>query len=632
MLTDSVYDSHLRRTLGLQIGSAIFNPGDPFMADYWDRWWDRRTNRRRLLAGGSLTAAGVAGLALVGCGDDDDDDEAPTATSTATAAASGTTAAASATGTATSSAAQPNIGGTIRFPMVGISSGDPPTLFPYENLTYLAQVPSAWHYSRLLRSVSGPDISPTDHTALEGDVVSEWEQPDDVTYVFTLKDNVKYHNKAPMNGRLMNATDILNTYEAFITASQNANGWKAIIANFEAPDEKTIKVTLNSAFAPFLTTHASSAEALWLIPVETIQNDQVKSEPVGTGPYVFDSYETGVAINWNRHADFHDAPLPHYERVEAALLKDPQRIITALQAGELDMSGLAGTVYEDAKNKLDPKGQDLFIATGVIGGFYFNFDNEPWRDVRVRQALSMLIDRDGLLNVLDGTGQGDWQSHLSPALSPFFMSPRDRKSDFGDNVKYFEKNVAEAKKLLNAALGTDQMQFKVIANVDRYGQSAQQLWELLQSTLAPEGINIELEYMEYGAYIQSIFVGQIPDGAIGLGPLIGSPRDPDDIFFRNYHSTAPRHNWGGTPIDEQAALDAMFDKSRTIIDLEERIEYINDVQRAMAESQLIVSYPGSAGYGYVQPWVENYNDKGGYAYIIEAIAKSWFTKERIAQG
>ena len=83
-----------------------------------------------------------------------------------------------------------------------------------------------------------------------------------------------------------------------------------------------------------------------------------------------------------------------------------------------------------------------------------------------------------------------------------------------------------------------------------------------------------------------------------------------------------RTSFAGTPDD----------KSRTVTDQEERIEYIKDIQRTMAESMLIVPYTGSAGYGYVQPWVENYYDKGGYGYIIESIAKSWFTKERLAQG
>jgi peptide/nickel transport system substrate-binding protein len=242
------------------------------MSNYWDRWWDQRASRRRLLAGGSVAAAGVAGLALVGCGDDDDDDSGGGTTATSTGAAS-------ATGTATEQASTPVKGGTIRYPMSGISSGDPPTLYPFENLTYLAQTPASYHYSRLLRSISGPDINPADHTQLEGDVVAEWEQPDDTTYVFTLKDNVAYHDKAPMNGRMMNAQDVLATYEAFKGASQNAAGWDLVVASFEATDEKTITIKLKDPFAPFLTTHASSAEALWLIPVETIDNDQVKSDP-----------------------------------------------------------------------------------------------------------------------------------------------------------------------------------------------------------------------------------------------------------------------------------------------------------------------------------------------------------------
>jgi peptide/nickel transport system substrate-binding protein len=596
------------------------------MSDYWNRWWDQRASRRRLLAGSGAAATGIAGLALVGCGDDDDEGETPTATST------GTSGTATSTATGTPSGQQPVKGGTVRYPTVGISSGDPPTLYPFENLTYLAQVPSSYHYSRLLRSISAPDINPADHTQLEGDVVDSWEQPDDLTYVFTLKDTVTYHNKPPMNGRKMTSEDVLNTWTAFKGASQNAAGWDLVVANFEATDEKTITITLKNPFAPFLTTHASSAEALWLIPIETIENDQVKSDPVGTGPWVFDSYETGVAMYWNRHETFHDsADFPHYDRVEGSLLRDPQRLIQAAQAGEFDLVGLSGTLYTDAHSKLDPAGTELFELPGSMGGFYFNYDNAPWGDKRARQALSLAMDRPGLLRVLDQTGKGDAHSHIASSLAPYWMSPLN-STEWGDAGKWWKQDLAESKRLLNAATGSDSIKFKVIANVDRYGASAQQSWELLQSTLGPAGFEIELEFMEYGAYIQSIFLGQIPEGAIGLGPLIGSPRDPDNNFFSNYHTAAPRHNWGGTPIEEQGQLDKLFEDSRVILDLEERIEFIKDIQRTMAEIMNIVPYTATSGYAYVQPWVQNYNHKTGYPFAIESVAKSWFTEERAARG
>lgn len=597
------------------------------MADnYWNQYWLRRTSRRRLLGGAGTLAAGTAGLALVGCGggdDDDDDDASPTAPSGQTPGP---------TQAATQPAADtPKVGGTLRYPFMGMSSGDPPTLFPYENLTYLAQHPASMHYSRLLRSQVGPDIDGNDFTKLEGDLVSKWEQPDGQTYIFTLKPNIKFHQKAPMNGRAMTAEDVVLSYGAFLEKSQNANGWKAVVDKLEAPDASTIKVTLKQAFAPFLTTHASSTEAFWVIPVESIDGGQAKESPVGTGPYVFDRWDTGVAINWNRFTDYYDADFAHYDRVEGAMLKDPQRIIAALKAGEFDLSGLSGTVYTDAHGTLDPKGKEIFELPGSLGGFYFNFDNEPWQDIRVRQALSMAMDRPNQVKVLDQTGKGDGHSHIAASLAPYWMSPINGK-DWGDSAKYWKHDPAEAKKLLSAATGSDTLKFKVIANIDRYGEAMRQNAELLQSVIKKSGFEAELEYMEYGAYIQSIFVGKIPTGAVGLGPLIGSPRDPDDNFFRNFHSSAPRHNWGGSPIPEQAELDSMFDKQRTILDLEERIAYIKDMQRRMAEVMNVVPYTATSAYYYFQPWIKNYNHKSGYAIHTEAIVRSWFDDDRLKKG
>src|SRR5438876_478461 len=83
-------------------------------------------------------------------------------------------------------------------------------------------------------------------------------------------------------GRAATASDFVKTWEAFKAKSQNAPGFTAVIDKVEAPDEKTVKITLKDVFAPFLTTHASSAEGIWFIPVETIDNGQVQKDPVGT--------------------------------------------------------------------------------------------------------------------------------------------------------------------------------------------------------------------------------------------------------------------------------------------------------------------------------------------------------------
>lgn len=584
-----------------------------------------------MLAGGGAIGVGAVGLALVGCGDDDDDTGGggdPTAT---TAPSGGDpTATDDPTAEPTMDPNAPVVGGVARYPLVGMSSGDPPTIFPFENLTYLAQYPSVHHYSRLLTSfadgiVGGSDFS----SALTGDIAEGLpEQPDGVTYIFTIKPNVFWHDKDPMNGRQATMIDFADTYEAFIQLSPNAGTFESVVDKVEATDESTLKVTLKQAYSPFLTTHASSPEGVHFIPVDTIVNDQVQTDPVGTGQYVFREWETGVAMRWDRNDNYHDNPVPYMTSVEASLNNDPQRILAALEVGDLDWSGLSGSIYNEASAQLDSAGTEHFLPTGVLGSYVFNFDNEQWGDTRLRQALSMAFSRDDLLEVLDQTGRGTWQSVLSPALEPFFLDPS--KPDFGPQAKWYTKNIAEAKKLMTAVTGSDEVKMKVTSNVDRYGSAAQQAWELTATLVAEAGFQSEIVFQEYGAYIASAYQGKMPEG-IMLGPLIGSPRDPNDIFSRMYESSSARTNWGGTPIPEMPEIDANIQKQREFLDLEERIAFIHDMQRSMAESMIIVPYHGGAGYNYSNPWVNDMYWKNGYGVIRATYAGAWFNEERRAK-
>ena len=598
---------------------------------YWLKAQRLRASRRRVLGGVGALGAGAAGLALVGCGDDDDD--APAGTSSPAGTAAATTAAATAAATtaaATQAAVQGNPGGTLRLPLSGVSSAQPPTIFPYENLTYLAQTPSTYHYSRLLRSQSGKDIAVEDKTVLEGDLVSKWEQVDPITFRFAWKPNVKWHNKAPLNGRAATAVDFSTTYNAFLKTSQNAAKFSAVIDSVSAPDEKTVLVKLKAPFAPFLATMAASTEGIWFIPAETIDSGQAKQDPVGTGPFMFREWNAGVSIKWDRNPDYYDAPYPFFAKAEAGLSNDAQRITAALKTGDLDMSALNGVLYKASRSELDPKGQDWFLQSAVMSGIYFNFDNKPFNDKRVRQAISYALDRDGYLKVQDGSGKGNWHSHLSPAMAPYYLSAKDSK--FGANAKYYQKNLTEVKALLSAAGAENIPGLKLIGNVDRYGPEAKQAWELISADLKLAGLNHELVFQEYATYIQTTYLGKMEPNTFALGPLIGSPADPDDIFVTNYWGKSARKNWGGTPIAEQAAIDADIEKQRTILDRNERIAFIQEMQRKMAESMLVVPYHASAGYNYSAPYIQNFYWKAGYGYMPDGLMKASFTKERVAKG
>jgi peptide/nickel transport system substrate-binding protein len=568
--------------------------------------------------------AGAAGLALAGCGDD--------------GGKAGTSPAAG--GTPTSE--KITQGGTVRFPLLGLASfglaSPVPTLYPFETIYFATHVASAFHYSRLLRPTGGPKIEPTDLTKLEGDIAAKWEQPDNLTYLFTLKPNVRWHDKPPMNGRVATATDFLKSYEAFVRekaspgiAGPNPKTWTDVVDRITAPDERTIKITMKAPFAPFLATRAGSDRDMWLVPVETIESGQVRTNPVGTGPYVFDRHEPGVAIAWHKHPAFHDAPLPNFDRVEADLIFNAQQIVAALQGGGYDLSGLGPSIYKESHPLLDPKGTDVFFAGATQASFKFNFDNKPFDDLRVRQALSMAFDREGALKLQDSLGRGNWSSFVPPALAPFYVSPRDNNKDYGASGRYWIRNIKDAKDLLKAATGSDTVRFKLLSSFDVYGAMWKQTAEIAADTIREAGFESELVFEPYASYFPTTFLGKMGPDSIGIGPQSVS-RDPDDQFLLNYWSKGSLRIWGGTPIAEQPALDAMFEKQRTILDAAERESYIKAIQYKMSESLLVVPIHANGGWSYAQPWVKNAYLKFGYTGVADGLLKAYFTPERLKKG
>src|SRR5207245_3361152 len=142
---------------------------------YWNRFWRRRLSRRRLLQVTAVTGAGLAVAGVVGCGGND---EGSKATATATPEAS------------------PKAGGTFRTPLVGLSTGNPPSLDAQRQLTFLAQIPAAFHYSRLLKfgpgrfeDLNGVKSVQIDFSHVEGDACKTVpESPDGTTFNFQLRD------------------------------------------------------------------------------------------------------------------------------------------------------------------------------------------------------------------------------------------------------------------------------------------------------------------------------------------------------------------------------------------------------------------------------------------------------------
>ena len=656
--------------------------------NYWSRMRRQRLSRRTLLGASARVGVGAAGLALVGCGDDDDDGQQAAAQRQPAQQAQQQQAMADQQAQQADQQAMQDqqdeqqqavsaapsdliVGGTRTAPFVGPYSGDPPTLDPYENLTYRTQIPSAFHYSKLIQAVTGAEgVDPINTAEYEGDLAGLPEIPDDVTYIFTVRDDAYWHDVDPLNGRALTMDDIQQTHDRFKEISANSAGWNDVIEQFAIGEDRSITFKLHRPHAPFLTL-AGSSQHMWIIPPEIVDDGTVAERPVGSGPWIFESFEPGVALkwrhnrdNWHRNADFPAVSqnMPLLDNIIATMNGDTNVLIPALGEGALDYSQLSPAIYKQAVEAAPQIGDDGYVFTlnTVPGGFYFNYSIPPWNDTRVRQALSLAMDRDGVLAATDDTGRGGWHSGISQ-LPPYWLDPKDLDK-FGETFEgepsgtLFHRNIAESRKLLDAAGFPEGISATLHGTAD-YGATVVNFYEACASTAAEAGFQFEFFFKEYAAYIASIFRGNFPDGWDGesshlaIGPLYGGATDPEDLFAACYARSSGRHNWGsggrvaedsvtaidtggnaalwshpsavsggGPETDER--LHTMFDEQKAILDLEERIEYINEIQRYMATKMYLVPYPAAPGVYAFNPWMKQVDVHTG-GVIENASQRMW---------
>jgi serine/threonine-protein kinase len=578
-----------------------------------------RRNVIGAIAGSAVVvSAGALSTGLLlsrGGGDDDDalagdDDEAPTSTGTSTSP-SGT-----ATATSTVVAGTPLKGGVLRYPFsIG---GD--SLDPYKSPPAL--VPAALHYSRVLRTPSGPDFPPTGITQVEGDIADVWEQVDLETLVLRVR-NASFHNKAPVNGRAVTAEDVAASWNAF-AQSLLTPSWKAMVETVVAVDSETLQLTLAQPYPPLVSAWLTDPAGLWILPAELVGSSQLDADAVGTGPWMLQSYEAASRIDWARHPDYYGAEsYPHFDGIEGLAMSE-ETARNAMLAGELDHSGALGLVYG-----VDPATWDSMQSVAnaafhgepdaTLSGLTFGRDSLPFVDPRARQALSLAIDRATMLQEIDPTGMGDAHSHFTAALAPFWTSPLELGAWPNGSGRWWPHEPATAKQLL-AAAGLDGFSFDLLVPDLLEDRLAQVVSRLIASFAAVE-MDVSVKVIPYGTYITQLLDGTMPESSVAVGPIVTARRDPDLLLFDRYHS-AGRYRLGEASTD----LDSKIERSRGEFDIAVRSALLAEIQQDLAELMPFVPLHAPATVAVTQPWLHGYYHKAGAEMHADSISKSWLER------
>jgi peptide/nickel transport system substrate-binding protein len=513
----------------------------------------------------------------------------------------------------------PKRGGTL-----SLRLWDPPhfDLHAAGGLSYKLHIPMSFTHSRLVRTKTGPGVAPGTFP-IEPDLAESWQQMNETTYVFKLRRGVKWHAKPPMNGREFVADDVVYTITRFLTTKGHANApLLKSVDKVEAVDKYTVKFSLKEPYAWFLDILASPM-VVAMVPKEASEKfgDLKKPESyIGTGPWMLESYRQNQGMTLVRNPNYFLPGLPYIDKIEIAVDEDNASRIASFLAGKYDLGWefpgqINRTDWVQIKDNLKQKRPNLKVAefpANVMSHISMRTDQKPFSDVRVRQAISHAIDRQGILDAT-AEGVGIFNAAVPAALREWALPVKE----LGEGAKYFKYDPAEAKRLLAAAGYPNGFTGNLCFTT--YGSTVLvDAMQIVLKNLKDVGINAALDQKEYGAYITSCFYGNFPSMTYGpQTPFL----DPDSFLFGWYHNGEPRNQ---SHIADPV-LDDLLVRQRRVFDVAKRRELVHEIQRYLAKQQYYVATPSGI---YVAVWegaLQNYGPNIGYDYGGRLMA-AWLSR------
>ncbi len=500
----------------------------------------------------------------------------------------------------------PKRGGTL-----SLRLWDPPHFDPHQTISYKTHIAYSFTHSRLLKHKAGPAVPPGTFP-IEGDLAESWSQPNETTYIFKLRKGVRWQNRPPVNGRELTAEDVVYSVERFRTLKGNANAYMlSSLDKVEAIDKHTIKFTLKEPYVWFLDMIANS-HAVPIIAKECVEKfgDLKKPESmVGSGPWMFDSYRPNVGYTFVRNPGYFLSGLPYIERIEVSVDEDNASRMAAFIAGKYDM----GWEYQGVINRVDwvqikdtlkqkrPRLQTVEYPNSVMSHIYMRTDKPPFSDIRVRRAMSLAINRQGIIDaVYEGVGA---LNPPVPAALKDWSVPMDQ---LGEGGRWYKYDLAQAKKLMAEAGYASG--FAATMEFTTYGsQILIDMSQLVLKGLKDIGIDAKLNTKEYGAYIATTFYGKFD--SMAFGPQTGF-QEPDNFLYGQYY---PGELKNQSHINDPIVADMLVRQRRTQ-DVAKRREVIHEIQRYLAKQQYYIQMASPLQIAVWEGALKNYATNVSYDY------------------
>jgi peptide/nickel transport system substrate-binding protein len=405
---------------------------------------------------------------------------------------------------------------------------------------------------------------------LEPGLAEDWEMIDENTWEFYIREGVTFHDDSELNAEVVKANfDRILDPEVASPRSFLID----MVTSIEATDEYTLELTTEYPFSPLPAHLAHNGLSISSLPSieadqEAVANGEtpgasLSEAPVGTGFFKFEEWNPGTSVKLVKNDDYWGEPA----KVDSVTFSVVPEDLTRIAELETGGAHIIFPVSPSDVTRLENTPEVSLDRTNSVSLSYigFNMEKEPFDDERVRQAISMAINKEGIISgILDDTG--------IPAVGP--LAPD--VFGFDDSVEPLGYDTDAAQELLAEAGFEDGFSTTIWTNDSRERMA---IAEYVQAELAKINVDVSIEILEWGAYLEQTANGQHDMFILGWSVVTG---DADYGMYPLFHSSNVGEA-GNRTFMEDAELDEILEEARQTADEETRLDLYKQAQEMLVE-------------------------------------------------
>jgi peptide/nickel transport system substrate-binding protein len=459
-------------------------------------------------------------------------------------------------------------GGTLR---VG-HRDNPPSASIHEEATISTVMPFMSVYNNLV--VFDPDSRQNRPDRIVPDLATEWAWDKDGTALtFKLRDGVRWHDGKPFTSADVKCTwDMLTSPESklrknprkswwFNLAEVTTNGEREVTFHLKRPQPSLLSM-LAGGMSPVYPCHVGAA--------------QMRTRPIGTGPFRFVEFKQNESIKLARNPDYWKQGRPYLDAIEFRIIPSRATALLAFVANQYDLTftaDLAPPALKDLKSQA-PWAVCEMLPTNTQANLLVNRDKPPFDNAQVRKAMVLAIDRSAFTEII-GQGSNRQGGAMLPPPEGLWGMPADVLATVAGYGADHEKQRAEGRAIMKElGYGPDKpVRIKVSTrNIPSYRDQAVILIDHLKQVY----IQGELEPLETAVWYNRLLK---KDYTVGLNIQGVGIDDPDVVFYETYSCGSERNYTNYCNPD----TEKMFDRQSRMSDIEARQKLVWEIDKKLQE-------------------------------------------------